>query len=93
MLALREAPSQEALADHNDNQPQQIRQAGGYCSLDPDGLRRVADGLLLGSGWCHVQDDPDLLLVRARRDLGGHDRTRGRGPRGGAGGWADPPER
>jgi hypothetical protein len=48
MLTLWEAPSQEALADHNDNKPQQIRQAGGYCSLDQDGFRRVADGLSLG---------------------------------------------
>ena len=48
MLTLWEAPSQEALADHNDDRLQQIRQAGGYCSLDQDGFRRVADGLSLG---------------------------------------------
>ena len=48
ILTLWEAPSQEALADHDDNQPPQIRQAGGYCSADQDGFRRVADGLSLG---------------------------------------------
>jgi hypothetical protein len=48
MLTLWESPSQEALADHNDNKPQQIRQAGGYSSLDQDGFRRVADRLSLG---------------------------------------------
>jgi hypothetical protein len=48
MLTLWESPSQEALADHNDNKPQQVRQAGGYSSLDQDGFRRVADGLSLG---------------------------------------------
>ena len=48
MLTLWEAPSQEALADHDDEKPQQIRQAGGYCSLDKDDFRRVADRLSLG---------------------------------------------
>ena len=48
MLTLWEAPSQEALADHDDKRPQQIRQAGRYGSLDQDGFRRVADGLSLG---------------------------------------------
>ena len=35
-------------ADHNDDKPLQIREAGGYCSPDQDGFRRVADGLSLG---------------------------------------------
>jgi hypothetical protein len=48
LLTLWEAPSQEALADHNDDKLQPVRQAGGYCSLDQDGFRRVADGLTLG---------------------------------------------
>jgi hypothetical protein len=48
MLPLWEAPTQEALADHNKNKPQPIRQAGGYRSRDQDGFRRVADGLSLG---------------------------------------------
>jgi hypothetical protein len=48
MLTLWEAPSQEALADHNDNKPPQIRQAGGYCPPHQDGFRQVADGLSLG---------------------------------------------
>ena len=48
MLTLWEAPSQDAPPDHDDNQPQQIRQAHGYCLLNQDGSRRVADGLSLG---------------------------------------------
>ena len=48
MLTLWEAPSQASQADHSDNKPQQIRQAGGYCSPDQDGFRRAADGLSLG---------------------------------------------
>jgi hypothetical protein len=48
MLTLWEAPSQEALADHDDDNPQQIRQAPGFFSPDQDGFRRVADGLPLG---------------------------------------------
>jgi len=48
MLTLWEAPTQEALADHNDNKPQQIRQASGYCSPDQDGFGRLADGFSLG---------------------------------------------
>ena len=47
MLTLWEAPTQETLADHNDNKPQQIRRADGYCWLSQDGIRRVADGLSL----------------------------------------------
>jgi hypothetical protein len=47
MLTLWEAPSQVAVAGHNDDKPQQPRQVGGYCSLDQDGFRRVADGLSL----------------------------------------------
>jgi hypothetical protein len=42
MLTLGEAPSQEALADHNDDKLQQTRPAGGHYSLDQDGSRRVA---------------------------------------------------
>ena len=48
MLTLWEAPTQAAVAAHNDNQPPPIRQAGGYRSPDQDGFRRVADGLPLG---------------------------------------------
>jgi hypothetical protein len=48
MLSLREAPSQEAPANHDDDKPQQIPQAGGHVSPDQDGLRRVADRLSLG---------------------------------------------
>jgi hypothetical protein len=48
MLTLWEAPTQEALADHDDNQPPPISQAGGYCSPDQDGFERVADRLSLG---------------------------------------------
>ena len=48
MLTLWEAPSQEALADHNDDKLRQIRQTGGHRSLDQDGSRRVADGLTPG---------------------------------------------
>jgi hypothetical protein len=48
MLTLWEAPTQEALADHNDDKPPPIRQAGGFCSPDQDSSRRVADGLSLG---------------------------------------------
>jgi hypothetical protein len=48
MLTLWEAPSQDAPPDHDDDQPQQIRQARGFYSLDGDGFRRVADGLPLG---------------------------------------------
>jgi hypothetical protein len=48
MLTLWEAPSQEALADHDDNKPQQIRRAGGYCPPDQDSFERVADRLSLG---------------------------------------------
>jgi hypothetical protein len=42
MLTLWEAPSPEAPADHNDDKPQQDRQAVDYCSLDQDDFRRVA---------------------------------------------------
>jgi hypothetical protein len=42
MRTLWEAPSQEALADHNDDKLQQTRQAGGHYLLDQDGFRRVA---------------------------------------------------
>ena len=48
MLTLWEAATQEALADRIDNKPQQIRPAGGCCSPDQDGFRRVADRLSLG---------------------------------------------
>ena len=48
MLTLWEAPSQDAPPDHDDDKPQPIRQAGGYCSPDQDGFRRVSDGLSLG---------------------------------------------
>jgi hypothetical protein len=42
MRTLWEAPSPEALADHNDDNLQQIRQAGGYFSPDQDDSRQVA---------------------------------------------------
>jgi hypothetical protein len=42
MRTLWEAPSQEALADHNDDKLQPIHQAVGHCSLDQDGFRRLA---------------------------------------------------
>jgi hypothetical protein len=48
MLTLWDAATQEALADRIDNKPQQIRQAGGCCSPDQDGFRRVADRPPLG---------------------------------------------
>jgi hypothetical protein len=48
LLPLWEAPSQQALADHNDDELQQIRPAGGYGSLGQDDFRRVADGPTLG---------------------------------------------
>jgi hypothetical protein len=48
MVTLWEAPTQEAPADYNDNKPQPIRQAGGYCPPDQNGFRRVADRLSLG---------------------------------------------
>jgi hypothetical protein len=48
MITPWEAPSQEARADHNDNKPPPIREAGDYCSPDQDGFRRVADGFSLG---------------------------------------------
>jgi len=48
ILTLSAAASQEALADSDDDEPPRIRQAGGYCSADQDGFRRVADGPSLG---------------------------------------------
>ena len=48
MLTLWQAPTQESLADHNDDKPQQICQADGSCSPDQDGSRRVAGRPSLG---------------------------------------------
>ncbi len=48
MLALWQAPIQDAPPDHDDDKPQPIRQAGGYCPPDQGSFERVADRLSLG---------------------------------------------